>query len=152
MNKVEPLPYAVLLKNLLELQDYKTVMNEIHPLQDYDEDLQNAIWAIKKCNFGDALLWVDKYLYKVEFKNANKEPRTRSTQLVSEKIPQIKATENQSEKSESLVDADFEDSSDHEESTYSDYQGSYAQDVEGYDDQTINDAFDGNPDNYWNID
>lgn len=32
------------------------------------------------------------------------------------------------------------------------YEGSYAQDVMGYDDDTIGDAFDGDPDAYWNID
>lgn len=38
------------------------------------------------------------------------------------------------------------------ESTYEEYNGSYAQDVMGYSDQNIDDAFDGNPDAYWNID
>lgn len=38
------------------------------------------------------------------------------------------------------------------ESTYEEYNGSYAQDVMGYSDQDIDDAFDGNPDAYWNID
>ena len=37
------------------------------------------------------------------------------------------------------------------ESTYNDYNGSYAQDVMGYDDATISDAFEGDPDAYWNI-
>ena len=36
--------------------------------------------------------------------------------------------------------------------TYENYNGSYAQDVEGWSDQDINDAFDGDPDAYWNID
>lgn len=35
---------------------------------------------------------------------------------------------------------------------YGEYAGTYAQDVAGYDDDTINDAFDGDPDAYWNID
>ena len=35
---------------------------------------------------------------------------------------------------------------------YGEFAGSYAQDVEGLDDDTINDAFEGDPDNYWNID
>lgn len=35
---------------------------------------------------------------------------------------------------------------------YGDYAGSYAQDVAGYSDDVINDAFDGEPDAYWNID
>lgn len=36
--------------------------------------------------------------------------------------------------------------------TYEEFAGSYAQDVAGYDDETINDAFEGDPDAYWNID
>lgn len=35
---------------------------------------------------------------------------------------------------------------------YDEYAGSYAQDVEGYSDDVIDDAFDGEPDAYWNID
>ena len=35
---------------------------------------------------------------------------------------------------------------------YGEYAGSYAQDVMGYSDDEINDAFDGEPDAYWNID
>lgn len=36
--------------------------------------------------------------------------------------------------------------------SYGEYAGSYAQDVMGYSDDVINDAFEGDPDNYWNID
>lgn len=39
-----------------------------------------------------------------------------------------------------------------EEPTYDHYNGSYAQDVEGWSDQDIDDVFDGDPDAYWNID
>ena len=39
-----------------------------------------------------------------------------------------------------------------EEETYERYNGSYAQDVEGWSDQDIDDVFDGDPDAYWNID
>lgn len=35
---------------------------------------------------------------------------------------------------------------------YEDFEGTYAQDVEGYSDEDIYDAFDGEPDAYWNID
>ena len=59
----------------------------------------------------------------------------------------------------SLVDDDddsewnrFSDNTWGEEQTYNEYNGSYAQDVMGYSDQTINDAFEGDPDAYWNID
>ena len=34
---------------------------------------------------------------------------------------------------------------------YGEFEGSYAQDVLGYSDDVINDAFDGDPDMYWNI-
>lgn len=37
-------------------------------------------------------------------------------------------------------------------SHYGEFAGSYAQDVAGYSDDVINDAFDGEPDAYWNID
>lgn len=39
-----------------------------------------------------------------------------------------------------------------EEDTYEHYNGSYAQDVEGWSDQDIDDVLDGDPDAYWNID
>ncbi len=35
---------------------------------------------------------------------------------------------------------------------YSEYAGSYAQDIMGYSDDVINDAFEGDPDAYWNMD
>ena len=35
---------------------------------------------------------------------------------------------------------------------YGEFEGSYAQDVMVYSDDVINDAFEGDPDNYWNID
>lgn len=36
--------------------------------------------------------------------------------------------------------------------TFGKYAGSYAQDYEGYSDEIIDDAFEGDPDMYWNID
>ena len=36
--------------------------------------------------------------------------------------------------------------------SYGRYAGSYAQDVEGWSDNDIDDVFDGDPDAYWNID
>ena len=35
---------------------------------------------------------------------------------------------------------------------YGEYDRTYAQDVAGYSDDVINNAFDGEPDAYWNID
>jgi hypothetical protein len=40
----------------------------------------------------------------------------------------------------------------YERQTYGQYEGSYAQDVEGLSDQFIDDVLDGDPDAYWNID
>ena len=48
----------------------------------------------------------------------------------------------------SETDAEYEDYGAH----YGEYSGSYVQDVLGYSDDEINDAFDGEPDAYWNID
>jgi|TARA_Y100001935_G_C17208416_1_gene458779 hypothetical protein len=39
-----------------------------------------------------------------------------------------------------------------EKETYGNYRGSYAQDVMGYSDEYIDDAFGGEPEAYWNID
>lgn len=55
---------------------------------------------------------------------------------------------------------DICDNEDYEDDYYDDdygthygkYAGSYAQDVEGYDDETIDEVFDGDPEAYWNID
>lgn len=41
---------------------------------------------------------------------------------------------------------------DSNDSHYGEYAGTYAQDVAGYSDDVINDAFDGEPEAYWNID
>lgn len=41
---------------------------------------------------------------------------------------------------------------DDESHTYDNYNGSYAQDYEGWSDQDINDVFEGDPNAYWNID
>lgn len=40
----------------------------------------------------------------------------------------------------------------YERKTYNDYNGTYVQDEMGWSDQDINDALDGEPDAYWNID
>lgn len=47
---------------------------------------------------------------------------------------------------------DYAEYDDDYERHYEKYAGSYAQDVAGYDDDTIDDAFEGDPDLYWNID
>lgn len=39
-----------------------------------------------------------------------------------------------------------------EKRTFKNYRGSYAQDIEGYSDQDIDDIFEGDPDMYWNVD
>lgn len=49
------------------------------------------------------------------------------------------------------VDANHEDSFEREEH-YEEFAGTYAQDYAGYSDEDIYDAFDGDPEAYWNID
>ena len=51
---------------------------------------------------------------------------------------------------EDMYDYDFDDYDN--DFTYDRYRGSYAQDIAGWSDQDIDDAFDGDPDAYWNID
>lgn len=40
----------------------------------------------------------------------------------------------------------------YDDETYDEYNGTYVQDFEGWSDQMIDDALDGEPDAYWNID
>ena len=48
---------------------------------------------------------------------------------------------------------DYDDHDDYDRrESYGQYEGSYAQDVEGLSDDFINDVLDGDPDAYWNID
>lgn len=49
---------------------------------------------------------------------------------------------------DNYCDNDYDDYGTH----YGEYAGTYAQDVAGYSDDAIDDAFDGDPDAYWNID
>ena len=65
--------------------------------------------------------------------------------------PECLCFEDDFEENESDYD-DYELSWYEEERTYERYNGSYAQDVEGWSDQDIDDVFDGDPDDYWNID
>ena len=53
-----------------------------------------------------------------------------------------------------MVFNDYEDEyfDDEYESTHDCFSGSYAQDVEGFSDEAIDEAFEGDPDAYWNID
>jgi hypothetical protein len=49
-------------------------------------------------------------------------------------------------------DYNFHNDYNYDEPSYGRYAGSYAQDVEGWSDNDIDDVFDGDPDAYWNID
>lgn len=58
-------------------------------------------------------------------------------------------TENMDWENEELID-DYYNEDSYE--TYDEYNGYYVQDELGWSDQMIDDAFDGEPDAYWNID
>ena len=62
-------------------------------------------------------------------------------------IPSL-STGGASSLSDTHADYDDEDYG----TSYGDFAGTYAQDVEGYSDDVIYDAFEGDPDAYWNID
>lgn len=49
-------------------------------------------------------------------------------------------------------DYDYDYDEDDYGTHYGKYAGTYAQDVAGYSDYVIDDAFEGDPDAYWNID
>lgn len=51
-----------------------------------------------------------------------------------------------------FFDPDFDIYEDQYGQHWGEYRGSYAQDVAGLSDETISDAFEGDPDMYWNID
>lgn len=71
---------------------------------------------------------------------------------ISEKAEQILSDKYLTWGNEQL-DSRVNDSIDYWEGvTYENYNGSYAQDTEGWSDQDIDDLLDGDPDAYWNID
>jgi len=58
-----------------------------------------------------------------------------------------------SNKNNTIMEDEFYDNYEDNYGThYGEYAGTYAQNVAGYSDDVINDAFDGEPDAYWNID
>lgn len=51
-----------------------------------------------------------------------------------------------------FYEEEYDDPFYEDKTTYERYNGTYVQDVEGWSDQEIDDAFGGEPDAYWNID
>ena len=64
-------------------------------------------------------------------------------------IPQLYRGRNGFEPMNTYEDTEYGDS---RLPSYGKYKGTYVQDIEGYDDDFIDDALDGHPDAYWNID
>ena len=66
---------------------------------------------------------------------------------------QLKSNSRRADSKDEDLDEEYDDNYESDYGThYGEYAGTYAQDVAGYSDDVINDAFDGNPDAYWNID
>ena len=61
-------------------------------------------------------------------------------------------TENSDERREMESFREEQEEERDESESYGEYAGSYAQDVEGWGDEMINDVFEGDPGLYWNID
>ncbi len=73
-----------------------------------------------------------------------------SVRVVKESIAkEFKFRSNLNPEKNIVINKDYNDNYG---SHYGEYEGSYAQDVMGYSDDFIDDAFDGEPDAYWNID
>jgi hypothetical protein len=73
-----------------------------------------------------------------------------STRIEKEGVAkEIQLRDNPDPEKNIAIGYDYNDDYD---SHYVEYEGSYAQDVMGYSDDVIDDAFDGDPDAYWNID
>ena len=76
-----------------------------------------------------------------------------STKIVKDGITKVFLFNNarvQDEKDKSNSNVPSRDNDDTEH--YEDFRGTYAQDIAGFSDEDIYDAFDGDPDAYWNID
>lgn len=84
--------------------------------------------------------------------------RGRTFNLVAEKLRSMGASSVSGlflAKTVTLYNKPYSEPDDYEyerQSTFDDYNGSYAQDIEDWSDQDIDDVFDGDPDAYWNID
>ena len=66
---------------------------------------------------------------------------------------QLKSNSRRADSKDEDLDEEYDDNYESDYGThYGEYAGTYAQDVAGYSDDVINDAFDGDPDAYWNID
>ena len=83
--------------------------------------------------------------------------RGRTFQMVAEKLMAMGATTVTGLFLAKTINPDYTPYIDpaefyEEEQTYDCYNGSYAQDVEGWSDQAIDEVFDGDPEAYWNID
>lgn len=85
--------------------------------------------------------------FTVTVKN-NGERGTISFRYVSPVVPK----RNQDSLINSPFEIDISDELNDYGTNYSEYAGSYAQEFEGYSDDVIDDAFEGDPDAYWNID
>jgi len=122
-----------------ELYDIDLSCNEFLEFIDCRENnlsVLNLIWN-KKLSYLDC--WSNKYLGKVIIDEGYTIERVISsiTPLTSREIKDENYREYCDEK---------------ENDTYNEYNGTYAQDVMGFSDQTISDAFEGDPDACWNVD
>ena len=112
-----------IIKSLIENRDLEKAYKENFLLKNsFSSDVDKIHNLIKRLNFGSALTEIDNYLCNsLEDSPISKQTRFRGDTFLEE------------------------------QQTYENYNGSYAQDEEHLSDQLIDDAFEGDPDNYWNI-
>jgi hypothetical protein len=102
----------------------------------------NLDFLLKKLSYGHTLLYLlglhmDAILYRPEEKLSGSSYRTRVIKEYQKKIKNIYPH---------IIDDD--EDYDHSQSSHTDKYGGY----NGYDDETIDDVFEGDPSNTWNVD
>ena len=97
---------------------------------------------------GEEVLFVE-YDNIWNFKGKNYDSIVAVKDKIEKRIPIAEFSSNSQTDN---IDYDNDSYNDEEIRHYEEYAGSYAQDYMGFSDEDINDAFDGDPEAYWNID
>ena len=115
----------------------------------------NNIWNFYGKNRRTTKVIKDNHIQDIELPQYRKETIISSANM-SDSNKALQAINNIDDEFEEPLNLSNENASydyyEDEDYSYGEYAGSYAQDVMGYSDDIINDAFDGDPDAYWNID
>ena len=143
MNELQTYNRVLLIKALIENHRFEQAAEECAKISYIADGQFRIISSARRYNFGNCLIEIDKYLRHLLHQRSELVRVGEVSRISSHNSDALSAADSPVQ----IYEAD-----DPQESTYDNYQGSYAQNVEGYDDQTIDSAFDGDPSYYWNID